>query len=347
MKQKLQSADANTLFSLSIPTMEIHMSGEPIAIFLTSTGKIFAYKIKSKGRYFVKNNSYVRGIYTINNKYRYSWGKTSVYFFAAQETNQIDPILINDLNNYLTKNQLTELRRKDVKHGSHLRLLLKQKKTIGDSITQIKEQEEKNDAELKDIVTEVETGIEARINDLKEKHNKDIDVPDSQKGYVLLEHLKKIDKIDEVEYADLLNKIENNTLTFDTLIDELKEKHIVRVSEPLNENVEDFIQDLGAENASDMASFVQDLAQNKKGLKDLTPAPVKSFMPAGILFAIILGALIGIPVIIGQLPAMQKALGGSGGAPGGMKMPWQMFGGFDFWLATHLPSPIANFIWGI
>lgn len=337
MKARLES-DGNSMFSFTIPTMEIHASGEPIAIFFTTTGKILCYKIKTKGRYFVKNNSKVRGIYSLNNKYRYSWGKTSVYFFAAQETNQIDPILINELNNYLRKNQLTELRRKDVKHGSHLRLLLKQKKTIAQSLNQIKSEEEKNDEELKKSIAEVETGINERITELKEKHNKDIDVPDSEKAYVLLEHLRKLDKIDDIEHAELMNKAANNTLTFDMLVDMLKEKHIVRISEPLNENVEDFIQDLGAQNAADLAGFVQDMRTSKKGLKDLTPAPVKSFMPAGILFAIILGALIGIPVIIGQLPAMEKALGSGGGGAGGMKMPWQLFGGFTFWLQTHLPN---------
>lgn len=344
MKQRLSEPSGNNLFSLSIPTMEIHMSGEPIAIFFTTTNKIFCYKIKTRGRYFVKNNSHIKGIYSLNNKYRYSWGKTSVYFFAVQETNQIDPILINELNNYLRTNQLTELRRKDVKHGSHLRLLLKQKKTIAQSINQIKSEEEKNDEDLKNVINEVETGIEDRITELKEKHNKDIDVPDSEKSYVLLEHLRKIDKIDDIEYADLSNKTSNNTLTFDMLVDMLKEKHIVRISEPLNENVEDFIQDLGAQNAADLAGFVQDMRTSKKGLKDLTPAPVKSFMPAGILFAIILGALIGIPVIIGQLPAMEKALGSHGGGAGGMKMPWQLFGGFTFWLQTHLPAFMMDWI---
>lgn len=320
------------------------MSGEPIALFITSTGKLFFYKIKTKGRYFVKNNGHVRGIYSINNKYRYTLGKTSVYFFAAQETNQIDPILINELNNYMRKNQLSELRRKDIKHGSHLRTLLKQKKTVGESIEKIKKEAEVQDEELKDNIDEVNAAITTRIKDLREKHQKDLDVSDSEKSYVLLEHLKKIGKIDDIEYTSLMNKAENNTLTFDTLIDELKEKHIVRVSEPLNENVEDFVQDLGAQNAADLAGFVQDLRTNKKGLKDLTPAPVKSFMSAGILFAIILGALIGIPVIVGQLPAMEKALGNSGGG-GGMKMPWDMFGGgFNFWIYSHLPNFIAKWL---
>lgn len=324
------------LFSVSVPLLELHMSNEPIALFISSTGKLLFYKIKTKGRYFVKNTGQIRGIYSINNKYRYTLGKTSVYFFAAQETNQIDPILINELNNYMIKNQLSELRRKDIKHGSHLRTLLKQKKTVKESIDHIKQTEEANDIALQENVQGVTDAIEKRITDLRQKHQKDLDVSDAERSYVLLEHLKKINKIDDVEYADLLNKAENNTLTFDTLIDELKEKHIVRVSEPLNENVEDFVQDLGAQNAADLAGFVQDLRNNKKGLKDLTPAPVKSFMSAGILFAIILGALIGIPVIIGQLPAMEKALGQTG--HGGMKMPWSgLMGGFDFWLYSHLP----------
>lgn len=315
----------------------MHNGAGPVALFFTTTGKIFMYPIKTKGRYFVKNNSNIKGIYAINHKYRYTWGKTPCYLFAAQETNQIDPIIINELNQYLKKNQLTELRRKDVKHGSHLRLLLKQKKTVGESIRKIKDSEVDNDMKLKQNVDKITDAIETRITDLKEKHQKDLEIPDSQRSYILLEHLRKIGEIDDIELADYTNRAESNMLTFEGLVDELKEKHIVTISEPLNQNVEDFIQDLGAANAQDLAGFVQDLVINKKGLKDLTPVPLKSIWGPGMLLALIIGGMIGVVLLAQNFGSITSAVGSGGGAPGGIKMPWQMFGGFAFWMQSHVP----------
>lgn len=324
--------------------VELHNGAGPLAIFFTTTGKIFAYPIKTKGRYFVKNNSNVRGIYAINHKYRYTWGKTPVYLFAAQETNQVDPIIINELNLYLRKNQLTELRRKDVKHGSHLRLLLKQKKTIGESIQKIKDDEAEQDISLKENVGEITNAIDNRIKDLREKHQKDLDVPDGQRSYILLEHLRKIGEIDDIELADYSNRAESGMLTFESLVDELKEKHIVTISEPLNQNVEDFIQDLGAANAQDLAGFVQDLVINKKGLKDLTPVPLKSIWGPGMLLALIIGGMIGVVLLAQNFGSITSGISSGAGAPGGIKMPWQMFGGFDFWVYSHLPNFIARWM---
>lgn len=323
---------------MSVPLVEIHNSGQPLAMFFTTTGKIFTYPIKTKGRYFVKNNSNVKGIYSINHKYRYSWNKTPIYLFAAQESNQIDPIMIDQLNRYLKTNQLVELRRKDVKHGSRLRTLMKQNKTIADSITQIKVEEQVKDISLQEKISGITSAVDQRIKDLHDKHDKDLDVPDSQRAFILLEHLKSIGKIDDIEYADLMNKAESGALTFDSLVDELKEKHVVTVSEPLNQNVEDFIQDLGMANAQDLAGFVQDLTINKKGLKDLTPVPLKSVWTPGLLLAVIIGGMIGV-VLLGQhFGEITNAVGNSQ-ASSGIKMPWQIFGGgFVYPLMKHLPD---------
>lgn len=331
-----------SVISFSIPLVELHNGTGPLAIFFTTTGKIFAYPIKTKGRYFVKNNSNVKGIYSINHKYRYTWGKTPVYLFAAQESSQIDPIMINELNIYMKKNQLSELRRKDVKHGSHLRLLLKQKKTIGESLETIKNEEALEDVDLKENVEKIRGAIDDRLTDLREKHQKSVNVPDSQKSYILLEHLRKIGEIDDIELADLTNKAESNMLTFESLVDQLKEKHLVTVSEPLDQNVEDFIQDLGAVNAQDLAGFVQDLVINKKGLKDLTPVPLKSIWGPGMLLAVIIGGMIGVVLLAQNFGNITHGFQ-SGAGNSGIKMPWDLMSGkMILWLQTHIPASISQ-----
>lgn len=309
------------------------MSNEPIAIFFTPDGKIFAHKIKARGsKYFVKNNNNVKGIFTLNNKYRKTWGKTSVYFYATQETNAIDLQLIDKINRWKKKNSLTEIKRKDVKHGSKLRTLYKQKDKAN-ALQKLKDEESVKSDLIKEEVNSVETSINTKLNELRTQHNKDIVTTNAEKGLMLLSHLREIKMIDDVEYAKYLDKVERNTYTFDILLDEMREKYDVQVSEPLDITVEDFIQDLGAQSAPELAGFVQDLKQNKRGLKDLTPAPVKSFISGGIIIAIMIGAVlliaVGAPYLTGSstIPT---------GGEGGLKMPWDMFtgkflGALKFW----------------
>lgn len=304
--------------------MEIHASNEPVGLFITPDSNIYAYKIKAKGtRYFVKNNSKIKGIYTINKKYSLKWGKTPVYFFATQETNNIDPVMIDRINKWKKSNGLTEIKRKDVKHGRRLRLLSKQK-DAGMALTQIKQEESIQADEIKKEVDKVDAEIRARLEMLKSQHNKEINSTNAEKGLMLLAYLKDIKMIDDVEFDNYLLKMETNTYTFDMLLDDMREKHNVDVSQPLDLNVDDFIQDLGAQSAPDLAGFCQDTIKGKKGLKDLTPAPVKAFMSAGLLLALLIGGAIllavGAPYLTGSstIPT---------GGEGGLKMPWDMFAG--------------------
>lgn len=301
------------------------MSNEPIAFFFTPDGKIILHKIQARGtKFFVKNNKNVKGIYTLNNKYRKTMGKTSCYFYATQETNNIDPVLVDKLNKWKSKNGLTEVKRKDVKHGSKLRTLFKQKEKKQEIIENLKKEESEKANEIKSEVNMVDQQISQRLDQLKQQHNKEINTTNAEKGFMLLAHLKEIGKIDQVEFDKYLDKVEKNTYTFDMLLDDMREKHDVQVSEPLDINVEDFIQDLGAQSAPELAGFCQDIIKAKRGLKDLTPAPVKAFMPAGILLALIIGGM--IAAVLGF-----QYLGSGSGIPSsesiGIKMPWEMFGG--------------------
>lgn len=309
------------------------MSNEPVGLFLTADRKIFPYKIKTRGtRYFVKKNNNATGIYTVNSKYSWKMGKTPIYFFYVGETNTIDPVMIHLLNTWKKKNGLTEIKRKDVNHGRKLRTLIKQmgKK---EAIVNLKTAEGTKSGEIKQIVSDVQQEIEQRVETIRTQHNKEINPTNTEKGLMLLAHLKEIGKIDDTEYQLYWDKVEKNTYTFDMLLDEMREKYDVQVSEPLDLDVEDFIQDLGAVSAPELAGFCQDQIKSKRGLRDLTPAPVKAFMSAGILLALLIGGAIilavGAPYLVGNahLPT---------GGEGAIKMPWDFLTskfilGLKFW----------------
>lgn len=316
--------------------MEIHNSKEPVALMLTPSGQIFPYKIKAKDRYFVINEKKIKGIFTLNNKFRFSWGRTPVYLYAVPETNPIDPIMIDQLNKYKKSNKLTTLTTQDIKHGSRLRILQKQKNPT-QAINQLVDETMNEADSVNKEVDGVVNAIDTKLADMKEMHQKDIDVAGDQKAYVLLEHLKQAKKLDELQYTNLSNKINSNMISFESLVDDLKNMNVVSVSEPLDENIEDFVQNLGAQNARDLAGFVLDLRNNKKGLKDMTGTPIKSWMPAGYILAGVIGLAVMIPILVMYGPQLQNMTGGDGGfALPGVNMDFFSPGGFIFKLKSFL-----------
>lgn len=326
------------MFSMSIPDWEIHMSNEPIALII-SAGYIKPHKIISKGNYFIINQKRTRGIYTIKGKYRLMWGRTPVYFYAVDETNPIDPKLTNELNNFMKTNHLNELKIQDINHGSRLRIL----QEIKDKINPLESMDKEETVKLDEMDKNLNDGIkniQEHEDKVRAQYDKDISLAPVKKSYMLVEHLLRTKQIDEKEYALLLHKIENHELNFTTLINELRDLHVIRVYEPLDINVEAYIGDLGAVNARELAGFVQDLRNNKKGLESMTSKPVQSFLTGGVILAIGIVALLAVVLIPQSLPGL------TGG--GGINLnPFTMFGGkFIDILVTKLPMMLGSIFHG-
>jgi hypothetical protein len=331
------------MFSTVIPDIEIHLSNEPIALIISGE-YIKPYKIISKGNYFIVNERRTRGIYTIKGR-GLNWGKTKVYFYHVEETNPIDPILTHELNHYIHTNELTKIKVKDVKHGSRLRVLGKLKDETN-YIDRIKNDEANKLENLDTQITSASAKINKTETDIKENYNSDVSISPVKKSYMLLEHLRESKQIDEVEFESMTQKLENHELDFNTLINELREAHVIRVYEPLDVNVESYINDLGSQNARELAGFVQDLRNNKKGLADMTSKPVTSFISAGVILAAGIVALLAIVMLPQVLPGIT---GGGGNKTAGFNLnPFTMFGGGNkVHLILGLTNHISNFILGL
>lgn len=306
------------LFSNIIPDMEIQMSNEPIALVFTGE-YIKAYKIVQKGKYFIINQRATRGIYTVKGN-GWNWGKTKVYFYHVEETNPIDPVLINELNKWIKTNELTTIKQKDIRHGSRLRILDK----LNDKIVSLEKITKDETGKLENLdkeITDGATKIMQAEQEIKNERDINLVIAPIKKSYMLLEHLRESKQINDTEYETLAHKLENHELDFNSLINELRDTHVIRVYEPLDAKVESYINELGVQNARELAGFVQDLRNNKKGLADMTAKPVTSFLSAGVILAA------GIVVIL-AIVLLPQVLGGSG-SHGINFNPMTMFGGGD------------------
>jgi hypothetical protein len=204
--------------------------------------------------------------------------------------------MIHELNIFKTQNRLTEVRLKDIKHGSMLRQSLN-KLSRTDSFNSLSEKMESQNQLITQGIDESIQYIENKTTYYKEKHKKEVNLSPAQKSYILLEHLKQLQLIEDKEHSNFLYKVENNILTFDGLVDELKQRQYVSVAEPLAENIEDFIQDLSEQDADSIAGYCDKMRNNRKGIKEQTPKVVKQWFSSLFISGIILSATV-VPYLI-------------------------------------------------
>ena len=260
------------MFSSTVPDLEIRRSKQPVAL-IVSAGYIKPKKVVERGNYFVVNDKKVRGIYAVNNKYSFMWGSTKVYWYAVQEANPIDPIMIDKLNGFMAVNRLVHLRYKDIKQGIRLRLLsLRRDKKAALDAT---EEEERSKLEI--LNESIDKGLETLAEE-EEKVSKEREtnyrLPEKRKAKILLDFLLERDIIDKAQHTIWYQAINKDELNFESLLDELKESHEMGIVEPLNEDIERFLRDLGKQNSQEWAGVTQDLRGTKRGLGEMVAKPV-------------------------------------------------------------------------
>ena len=325
----MSQSQSELKFSLSLPIIETHMSNEPVAMFYLPGHRIKFFKIKPRGKYFVMYNKIVKGIFEMSDDRAYYIGKTPVYHFVIDNSTSIDPVIVGEINKYCKKNRLTKIKRKDAKHSSFLNTITKRGGSKSDleeiQKTQLKKMEEK----IHDGMEEMDKQLEETNQERDDNHKVVLD--EKAESVFLLEYMLNQNMLDQDEHDTLVFKIENGSLDFKGMIEELKEKSLVTINEPFDVNVQTFLEDFGGQNPVDLAGLVDDLRENKKTLKTLTATPMKSFIPASTILAIGLVAIMAVAVL-GQNPdILNQIIPG-----GGFSLPGLNFGGFIMSLADKL-----------
>lgn len=262
------------LLSYSIPYMEIKRSKSPVALVI-SAGYIKPYAMLARGNYFVVNVKRVRGIYVINNKMRYMLENVPVYWYAVQESNPIDPVMINKINSFMKSNSLVTLEIKDIRQGSRLRILGKRLDKTK-ALEFLTGDEETDKKKINDGLDSAIPKLQKAQDELENVFQKPVPVSSYRKSNIVLDHLKELEILSDEEHKSYLNKIDTEQMNFETMIDDLKVSHLVNITHELDEETEKFVHALGKQNAQQMAGVSQDLRSTKRGLREMLSKPINS-----------------------------------------------------------------------
>ena len=86
------------------------------------------------------------------------------------------------------------------------------------------------------------------------------------------------------------------------LIAKLRDKEILRITEPMSQDSHVFLTDFAASNPEQLASFVAGLRRLDKGVKSMTSIPIKTWMPASIIMALLIGGSIAGMILLQNIP---------------------------------------------
>jgi hypothetical protein len=282
------------LISFSFPQWEIHNSKDPIALLIHPSRKMQAYKLKTLGgKYFViKEGRKFEGIFELDPTKAYHFGKTPMYIFDSRNALPIDAILVNEIARFAKTNNLAKVEPKDVEQASAIRELLKKIPKLEDAVNVVIDNTLKRKKKIENVISEIGNPEDIETRDL---------------GFILTNYLIQNDLITHDEKGRLDNDLTMGKMDYNQLIAYLKKRELVEVNTPIELNTQMFLNDFGGYNPEQLASFVDRLRRDERGLRSMTSIPVKSWMPAGLVMALLIGGAIAFMIVLqssGQIEGM-------------------------------------------
>ena len=269
-----------------IPLVEIYLKKGSLVWFVDANNRWWPYTVKNtRLGYFACYTDKIKGVFHINPRHVWYIGDTPCYTISVKDMNNYNPVDIGTVNKFLDANGIFKLRQKDIKHLEKLRTLRlkfgkKESNKMMEGISQ------KNETLMDEKIQEGLELNEKRIAEFNQAKQTNYNLDDVTNAAWLIDHILKNDLINQKEADILLFKLGNGMLDLASLKDELKEIAHVSVSETMDINIDRIVDDFGTQNPLEVTGVIDDVRDTRKGLKTLTPTPVKSFIPGGVILAI-------------------------------------------------------------
>lgn len=283
------------MISFTFPQWEMHNAKDPIGLIIYPSRKMKAYKLRAlSGKYFViKEGRTYEGIFELDPTKAFLFGKTPVYLFDSRNCLPIDATLVNELSKFSKKNNLGKIKQKDRDHGVMLKALTEKIPVLENAIEQLKTILKKRQEKTLKTIEEI-----GQPEGLTPKET----------GFIITNNLAGRDLLTPDEKAKLDQDLGLGKMDYTGLISYLKDRDILRVSSPMELNVQMFLDDFGGYNPEQMASFLDRLRRDEKGLKQMTSIPIKSWIPASLVMALLIGGAIAVVVLMQNSGALTGIL---------------------------------------
>jgi len=276
------------MLNMPFPDIDIRISNLPIAFVITPARKLEIRKIKLiQSKFFVMRPW---GVFEIEPSKGIAYGKQVCYFYDARNAKPIDVNILKDLEDFTTSNRLHHVKRSDVKHASKLRQIMA-KLPLHEALEKLKIVSGDNQAKIQETINETTTAFQKLESENKK-------VPELEGGYYLLESLSKAGLVSEHEKTELDHKLTNGLLNFGDLVEELQKLETISIQTPISLSVERFLEDFHTYSPSEVDGFIDRAERLGKKIASLSSPTVKQWIPASIIFALLVGGAIAFMVVM-------------------------------------------------
>lgn len=263
-----------------IPTYQITTSKVPVAFLFAPGRQILTRKLPPHSKYFVDPDW---GLFEIKPEHVHFMNKTPIYFFDTRNQNPFSPELMAELYKWAERNKITTLTRKHIFQGIKLR---------NKSANEITEQNKKDLAGMTIIIKDLQKEIanhNASVAQLQESEDSaNIEgntgelapISEIQTNFLIIKQLALESYITKEDALILEDKLRNKAISFEEMIDYLKETKLMDVSEALPDGLDLVAEHYHTYEPKDAIHIMTMLSKLNKGFKGLRTQKPKNYFPA-------------------------------------------------------------------
>lgn len=272
------------MLNLHYPERQTRTSKKAIAHLFTPEGhKIFYVKIIYTKFFLIKNY----GIFEIDQSKGIRYGKTIEYFFDSRSAKPLDMRVMKELQDFAQSNKLNKITRKDVRHGVQLRHYIDKGLDKAKALMQLADLTKKRQHHIDETVDQINAQAETIESPL----------PESDRGFLLVESLVRSKLISQEEADILTDKLDNDTITFPELIQTLRDMEIVNIQSPFSPTAQLFVDDYHTYSPAEVDVLIDRAEMIGEKMKKRGSPEVKNFVNAALVFALIVGGAIALMVL--------------------------------------------------
>lgn len=273
------------LINLHVPTYQITTSKVPIAFIFTAGKQMKIIKVPDNQKFFIHKDY---GLFELKQEFVFFINKTPVYFFDTRNQNPLNMPLMDELYKWANKNQLSIIKRENIKDGIKLRLfgnkenVTKDKKEkikiVNEKISKIREKALQHNKDRKKLGDDSIEGIDSEEEEITE----------DEITFSIIKLLVKYKIIDMEKALQFQKKLASGELEINVFLEELKEFEKITINQPLEQRLDMVLQDFHTYNPKEIMGVISYVTKIDKGLKHLRTKPLRNwFPPAYILFTVL------------------------------------------------------------
>lgn len=278
---------------MGLPALDLALTKNPIALMINPAKRLEIRKIKLISSKFFMVKPW--GVFEIDQTKAIPLadGRNNIYFYDVRNAKPFDMTMLKELEDYGKKNQLSKIKRKDLRQGSLLRGFLAKGHDKHASLEKVRAMEEDSRIKIHDIIEGINTQISEKHDAGPEEGQApqgEIDV--NEYTSVIIDELVSKKLIERFEGFNLKLRMIKGEISLEELLKKLENLKTVEINSPVSMELEKVLDDFHSYEPSVVDAFIDRAEKIGDKIKKMGTPTIKNFMPFMYIFLILIVAIV-------------------------------------------------------